>query len=553
MSFASDIDDRLIAAAIKAEGGSEIIRLVANGPENSTVPSESGPIPTLLEWQRIHAAELGNLPALEADVTSLKASRTALANPATGTNEVGYGGGLLKDYLDQFVVLRPKSGDRTADLTAAKALAITTGKTGVLMIPGKYDYDGATFNWAAADLLWVALGLVELHSTTAGVAYKADAGNANWYRFKMLGNFIVTGNASSTDGVFIRGMHHARFDLRAHDIPGTAFVVNYGVRTKYNFTCTDAGRPFVITPTKGLTATIRNTGEYVADSEFDLTLELINGPGADLVNVHGCKFKGTSEGNAGYGVQEQAACRDNIFDRFWCELNGSNDFILRSNATLLNCHAGSSTVTNNVHIEGRGAKIYGGAMRCINRDATCADVELQGVEVSDNASLGIKGGGVNNKVINCVKTDVNGNVTGRYTDVLGDSGTFLPTFFGTGGGTAHTYSSQVGYYQKIGGRLNYEIVAGVTTKDATMTGPVSIGGLPLLSNADANRVSIANMGNYNLITTTTARPQLSGRILPNTQAIQLFISGPGVGALQLDSAAIVNGSSITISGSIPLA
>lgn len=52
------IESRLDAAATKAESASEIARQWANGPQNSTVATESGPLPTLAEFMRANAAGL---------------------------------------------------------------------------------------------------------------------------------------------------------------------------------------------------------------------------------------------------------------------------------------------------------------------------------------------------------------------------------------------------------------------------------------------------------------------------------------------------------------
>lgn len=57
------VGDRLDAAATKAEAASEIARQWANGPQNTTVPTSSGPLPTLAEFMRANAA--GILPAIQ--------------------------------------------------------------------------------------------------------------------------------------------------------------------------------------------------------------------------------------------------------------------------------------------------------------------------------------------------------------------------------------------------------------------------------------------------------------------------------------------------------
>ncbi len=50
MSEPASINDRLEAAAVKAEGASEIMRRVANDPAGSQIPTESGAVPSVAEW-----------------------------------------------------------------------------------------------------------------------------------------------------------------------------------------------------------------------------------------------------------------------------------------------------------------------------------------------------------------------------------------------------------------------------------------------------------------------------------------------------------------------
>lgn len=76
MSIPVSINDRLEAAALKAEGGSEIMRRFANDPAGAYITTESGPLPSLAEWLALNATALGGVPALQAFVQSLQ---TALA------------------------------------------------------------------------------------------------------------------------------------------------------------------------------------------------------------------------------------------------------------------------------------------------------------------------------------------------------------------------------------------------------------------------------------------------------------------------------------------
>ncbi|VXC68344.1 hypothetical protein PSEUDO8Z_160170 [Pseudomonas sp. 8Z] len=72
MSLPADINDRYVAAAEKAESGSEIIRRFANDPAGTLIPTESGPLPSLAEFLAQHGDALGNVPQLQTDVEGLK-------------------------------------------------------------------------------------------------------------------------------------------------------------------------------------------------------------------------------------------------------------------------------------------------------------------------------------------------------------------------------------------------------------------------------------------------------------------------------------------------
>lgn len=101
-----DIDDRVNAAIEKFDNAAGIAHDVANGPAGAYIDSESGPIPTLLEWQAVHADALGDIPtftpwsrefvakttaalargSLELDLSSAAAALGALSKSGTASN-----------------------------------------------------------------------------------------------------------------------------------------------------------------------------------------------------------------------------------------------------------------------------------------------------------------------------------------------------------------------------------------------------------------------------------------------------------------------------------
>lgn len=381
------------------------------------------------------------------------ALRQALADaqdPTKGAYMNGFRGRTVGARLDDSVNVKDDHGtvgggakgdgvaDDTSAVMAAWTAATLQGKT--LTFPAGV-YAGTWGNLAANDLTMRALGRVELKNTGAGVALTLSAGSSNWINFRMEGPFVVSGNATSTNGVLIQGLHHSYFDLEVRDVPGIAVDLKFGVLSHYKLKVSNASpHPWVIQPTTGLRANIRNTGEYVADCSFDLIIEGVSGGGVDFVHVVGSKVRGTSEGNGGFGLREQMNCRRNTIEGVWCEMNGASDFLVFSDSTYTNCTAASVAVTNNVEVEGRNAKFFGGYLRCVNLQGTSADTDFIGVETSNNVSLGIKGTGTHTRK-NCVKSDDVGVITGWYVDFIGGfsgSTSYDPPALADGAGASTT-------------------------------------------------------------------------------------------------------------------
>lgn len=104
MSLPADINDRYVAAAVKAEGASEIMRRFANAPVDQYIDTEAGPLPSMAEWLRLNEQALGGVPGLTSRVNTLEAFDDGLG----------------------IAVVR-SGGSPAADLTNLQA-AIATGK-----------------------------------------------------------------------------------------------------------------------------------------------------------------------------------------------------------------------------------------------------------------------------------------------------------------------------------------------------------------------------------------------------------------------------------------
>lgn len=69
------VAERLEAATVKAEAASEIARQWANGPTNSTVTTESGPLPTLAEFMRQNSASITVATAFPAELAAANSTK----------------------------------------------------------------------------------------------------------------------------------------------------------------------------------------------------------------------------------------------------------------------------------------------------------------------------------------------------------------------------------------------------------------------------------------------------------------------------------------------
>lgn len=233
MSIPVDINDRLEAAALKAEGGSEIIRRFANDPAGSSIPTESGVLPSLAEWLALNATALGGVPALQSFVVSLQ---TALAGQ--GGDLVGWQRAPLADAVSTvglmlsaqrlniwefagLVVSRPTPADPdTWDWSpAAQAAFDALGECGVLeFTEGKFRISGVATS-KTVSMLGRGAGCTELVNATAGAtmfsysqAGMSDKERRNWLRIADLtvrDEATFTGIGIKTDGVLCVSFHNA--------------------------------------------------------------------------------------------------------------------------------------------------------------------------------------------------------------------------------------------------------------------------------------------------------------------------------------------------------
>lgn len=417
-----------------------------------------------------------------------------------------------------------------------------------LLLRGTYTYATAP-NFARQNLVMFALGTVTFEHTGSGRAFLMDAGAGSVYNVQMYGDFAVKGNANTdtSGGVFIRAIQHSRLKLRAYDMPGKAFLVNFAVLTDMDFTCSVNQQAFSITPTQGIVLDKRNAGEYVADCRLNLVMEGVSGLGVDFADVQGCLVTGTSEGN-GSGFRDSATCSDNTFVGFWCEVNTVRDYELYGlrnrfvNGKSISAVAGANCEV----VTAVGTVFSGGFWRHVNLQSTSSGTLFDSVALSDNVSLGITGPGAY-KSINSYKVDVNGIKTAVVPDRMGESGVWTPSVVGSSGSSAHTYGVREGAFSVLGGVCTFQARLTIDVKDTGMGGTVSISGLPRPANSSA--YASGTVGVTGGITADGARPQIGWYAPPGSSSLVLANVGAGLADTLVSASQIANGTRIFVSGS----
>lgn len=108
------------------------------------------------------------------------------------------------------------------------------------------------------------------------------------------------------------------------------------------------------------------------------------------------------------------------------------------------------------------------------------------------------------------------------TFTAANGGTFTPTYSGSGTAGVWTYTTQAGFFKRIGNVCFFYLSITAATRPTPPTGNALITGLPFTSAADANSHAACSLDTLDAITLTGTAVMVTARVPPNTTQIDLI-------------------------------
>lgn len=244
--------------------------------------------------------------------------------------------------------------DNTAALAAMEAELLTLSNNGAMIaldVPaGRYSY-ATSPNWAIQGLMIRCSPGVEFHCTGAGIVMNFDGAARSSFAgligmMKLTGSPIVRGNATSTDGMRLRSVHHSIIDADIRDVTVAGLRCNWTVCNEYTIRCSGN---FI-----GGMSPIPSIGIYLDD----------DGDPAHVVG--GCTFYNPIiEGVLSYGIWVESATR-NVFVQGTSEGNGGGVY-LSATASLNDFYGLDMEVNSDIDVYSVGTRNNFFSLLCTNK------------------------------------------------------------------------------------------------------------------------------------------------------------------------------------------
>ena len=174
--------------------------------------------------------------------------------------------------------------------------------------------------------------------------------------------------------------------------------------------------------------------------------------------------------------------------------------------------------------------------------------EVAQFDASNNFNL-IGGGNLVVNSGNGIDFSATAQAPGSTSELLDDyeEGTFTPTYVGSTTSGDHAYTTQAGFYEKIGRLVNFRIRL-TTTAKGTIAGNITIAGLPFTSASTANSYGGAYSVNGAGLS-ITAGTNVNGYVNLNAATISLQVWSATTGTTSFTDANMTNTTQLWISGS----
>jgi len=309
-------------------------------------------------------------------------------------------------------------GDGATNNNVALQIAQTALSTMVnptlIFPPGTYCYTISP-NWAVNNAKIIANGEVIFKYTGTGNSVIIDAGSGSQNLYNMyFGDFIVQGGSGSTNGVFIRGVHHSYFGFNVRGC-GTSYsglLTNFSVCSYFKYICSNNEGSWSSgnAPTIGMTLTQRNTAEQTSYCLFENPILEGVGVGALLDYALGNTIiGGTMEGCTDSGLEMTANATHNKIYNTDYEVNTNYDIIITG---------GGNNLLQNVDTEkivsitsGSFNRIIGGSHKSISLSAGVVGTLLTNFIYNKTGS----GGSITDNGTNTKKTNICNAYVGTWT------------------------------------------------------------------------------------------------------------------------------------------
>lgn len=308
------------------------------------------------------------------------------------------------DFIPQNLHAGIGAGTDTTDLSAylANAAAYATKPFSRLVFPsGIYTYSVSP-NWAGDYTRITADGEVRLRYTGTGNAVILDSGAVTGIAPNIVspagkhgmrfGPFIVEAGPNSSDGVFLRAIHHSEIYVNVRGCGPTNAAVRclFGVCTDIHVVCSQVEGYFYqgAQPGYGVYLDARTGDPSDAGTASFITLKrpIIEGPkvGVVFANTIGCKLDGgTVEACASYGIDIQSGAYNTFIDDTDCEANSGFDVrdngaytSLRGMQTLARDYSGAITQGVIVGASSRNLNLVGGRHNIIQVAAGATNASI---------------------------------------------------------------------------------------------------------------------------------------------------------------------------------